>query len=75
MKKITSKGCISLIPEIAVKKREKSKKQQLLLTNKRVDWGFKQSVQAAQLRIEKQMEQEHKQVLLVSVRFRRKERV
>lgn len=66
MKKITSKGCISLIPEIAVKKREKSKKQQLLLTNKRVDWGFKQSVQAAQLRIEKQMEQEHKQVLLVS---------
>ena len=63
MKKITSKGCISLIPEIAVKKREKSKKQQLLLSNKRVDWGFKQSVQ---LRIEKQMEQEHKQVLLVS---------
>lgn len=66
VKKFTSKGCISLIPEIAVKKREKSKKQQLLLTNKRVDWGFKQSVQAAQLRIEKQMEQEHKQVLLVS---------
>ncbi len=66
MKKITSKGCVSQIPEIQVKKREKSKKQQLVLTNKRVDWGFKQSLQAAQLRIEKLMEQKNQKVLLIS---------
>ena len=38
MKKITSKSCISMIPEIQIKKRDKSKKQHLLLTNRKVDW-------------------------------------
>ena len=46
MKKITSKSCISMIPEIQIKKRDKSKKQHLLLTNRKVDWAFKQSLQA-----------------------------
>ena len=40
MKKITSKSCISMIPEIQIKKRDKSKKQHLLLTNRKVDWAF-----------------------------------
>ena len=66
MKKITSKSCISMIPEIQIKKRDKSKKQHLLLTNRKVDWAFKQSLQAAQLRIEKQMEQENQKVLMIS---------
>ena len=49
-----------------VKKREKSKKEQLLLTNKRLDWGFKQSMLAAQARIQHYMDQNNRKVLLVT---------
>ena len=66
MKKITGKNCISLIPEVKLKKREKSTKEQLLLSNKRIDWGFKQSVLAAQSRIEKQIDGKESRVLLVT---------
>lgn len=66
MRKITAKSCISMIPDVKVKKREKSRKEQLLLTNKRLDWGFKQSMLAAQARIQHYMEQKSKKVLLVT---------
>ena len=66
MKKITKKNCITSIPEVKIKKRTKSVKEQLLISNKRIDWGFKQSLLAAQLRIEKQMNQADRKVLLVS---------
>lgn len=66
MRKITTRNCIGLIPEIQVKKRAKSKKEQLILTNKRLDWGFKQSMLAAQARIQKHMDQKNNKVLLVT---------
>ena len=66
MKKLTVKGCVAMIPEARQKKRRNGKKAQLLITNKHVDWGFKQAVLAAQNRIERQMEKENKHVLLVS---------
>lgn len=66
MRKITAKTCISMIPDVKVKKREKSKKEQLLLTNKRLDWGFKQSMLAAQARIQHYMDQNNRKVLLVT---------
>lgn len=66
MKKITSKSCITRIPDAKLKKREKSKKSQLLISNKRIDWGFKQSLMAAQSRIDKAMEKEGKKVVLVT---------
>lgn len=66
MKKITGKGCFSQIPEVKIKKRAKSKKEQLLISKKRIDWGFKQSILALQSRIEKQMVQNESQVLLVT---------
>ena len=37
-----------------------------MLTNKRVDWGFKQTLLTAQTRIERLMEKEGKQVVLVA---------
>lgn len=66
MKKITTKACIAAIPDIRIKKRANSTKEQLLLTNKRVDWGFKQSILTAQNRIERQLEKDEKQVMLVT---------
>lgn len=66
MKTITGKSCISLIPEVNPKKRAKSTKEQLLISKKRIDWGFKQSILAAQSRIEKQMIQNNCKVLLVT---------
>lgn len=66
MKKITSKGCISVLPEVTVKKRNRSKRVQLMISNKRVDWGYKQSVLSAQSRINLQMEKNDQKVLLVT---------
>lgn len=66
MKKVTVKSCITVIPDVKLKKRINSQKEQLLITNRRVDWGFRQSILGAQSRIERQMEKENKRVLLVS---------
>ncbi len=66
MQKVTGKACIAAIPNIQLKKRVNSKKEQLMLTNKRVDWGFKQTLLTAQTRIERLMEKEGKQVVLVA---------
>lgn len=66
MRKITGQTCISLIPEVKLKKRAKSTKEQLLISNKRIDWGFKQSVLATQSRIEKLMIQKKYKVLMVT---------
>lgn len=66
MKKITSKGCISVLPEVTVKKRNHSNRGQLMISNKRVDWGYKQSVLSAQSRIDLQMKKNEQKVLLVT---------
>lgn len=66
MKTITSKSCITRIPEVKIKKRAKSTKEQLLISNKRIDWGFKQAIMSAQSRIRKQMVRKGQKVLLVS---------
>ena len=66
MKAVTSAGCIALIPETRLKKRSKNRKHQLLISNKRVDWGFKQSVLTVQSRIDLQMEKNNQKVLVVT---------
>ena len=66
MKKITSRSCISMLPDVKVKKRSKSKKVQLLISNKRVDWGYKQSVLSLQSRIDMQMQKREQKALLVT---------
>lgn len=66
MKKLTVKGCVAMIPEARQKKRLNGQKGQFLITNKHIDWGFKQAVLTAQNRIERQMEKENRHVLLVS---------
>lgn len=66
MKKITNKSCITRIPEVKLKKREKSKKSQLLISNKRINWGFKQSLLAAQSRIDNYMSRNGNKVLLIT---------
>lgn len=66
LKKVTVKSCISLIPDVKVKKRSAGTRSTLLITNKHVDWGLKQSLLAAQSRIETLMEKESQKVLLVT---------
>lgn len=66
MRRITGKNCISLIPEVNIKKRKESTKEHLLINKKRIDWGFKQSILAAQSRIEKQMAHKSGKVLMVT---------
>ncbi|MCI6997570.1 MAG: CpsD/CapB family tyrosine-protein kinase [Eubacterium sp.] len=66
MKRITRKNCYSVIPDVKVKKRSKSKRNQLLLTSNRIDWGFKQAIFTAQSRIEKQLAKNNQKVLMVT---------
>lgn len=66
MRAVTAKSCLALLPETKVKKRSSSRNQQLLISSKRVDWGFKQSVLTAQSRIDQQMEKNGQKVLLVT---------
>lgn len=55
-----------MLPDVKVKKRSKSKKVQLLISNKRVDWGYKQSVLSLQSRIDMQMQKREQKALLVT---------
>lgn len=69
MRKITEKNCISFIPDVTQKKRSKkdeNAKERLLITYKRIDWGFQQAILTVQSRMEKQMRQNGSQVLLVT---------
>lgn len=66
MKKITSKACITVLPEVTVKKRNQSKKVPLMISSRRVDWGYKQSLLSAQSRIDLQMEKNAQKVLLTT---------
>lgn len=66
MKKITSKACISVLPEVTVKKRNQSKKVPLMISSRRVNWRYKQSLLSAQSRIDLQIEKNDQKVLLVT---------
>ena len=66
MKQITSARCISCIPEVVPKKRSNNKKLKLLITNKRIDWGFKQSMLMIQSRLQQIMRRTGDKVLLIT---------
>lgn len=66
MKKVTSKGCIALIPDTKMKKRTNENKSHLLISNKRIDWSFKQSMLSAQSRLDQMMSRQEQKVLLVT---------
>lgn len=64
MRHVTSKSCKAIIPNIIAKKRTSNKR--LLITDKRVDWGYKQSLLTLGSRVKNQLEREKKQVILIS---------
>ena len=66
MKKLTAARCMSCIPEVVTKKRSKNKKPKILITNKRMDWGFKQTILVIQSRLSQQMLRADEKVLLVT---------
>lgn len=66
MKRITSARCINCIPEVVPKKRSNNKKLKLLITNKRIDWGFKQSILMIQSRLQQIMRRTGDKVLLIT---------
>ena len=66
MKRITSARCINCNPEVVPKKRSNNKKLKLLITNKRIDWGFKQSILMIQSRLQQIMRRTGDKVLLIT---------
>lgn len=67
MKTITGKSCLVQVPEIKIKKRGKSNNRQLLLlSNKHIDWKYRQALQTVQTRIFQQMEKNGQKVLMVA---------
>ena len=66
MKRITSSRCISCIPEVVPKKRSSNKKLKLLITNKRIDWVFKQAILMTQSRLQQIMRRTGDKVLLIT---------
>lgn len=69
MKKITGKKCISFIPDVVQKKRSKKSdntKERLLITYKRIDWGFQQAILTVQSRMEKELRHHDRKVLLLT---------
>lgn len=66
MRKIGVRNCITVVPEVKIKKRKLATRNNLLITNQRVDWGFEQSILAAQSRIENQLEAENRKVIVVT---------
>lgn len=66
MKKVTSKGCIALIPDTKMKKRTNENKSHLLISNKRIDWSFKQSMLSAQSRLDQIMARKEQKVVLIT---------
>lgn len=66
MRSIGVRNCIANVPNVKEKKRTVITRDHLLITNPRVDWGYKQSILAAHSRIDNQMTAEENKVILVT---------
>ena len=66
MKKITSLRCLAAIPLVHFKARKKKQKQTLSILDKRLSYGYRESIQALQTRIENNFNKQGKKVLLVA---------
>ena len=66
MQKITSLRCLAMIPKVRFKARKKHKKQKLSVLDKRISYGYRESLRALQIRLENMLAKEEGKVLLVA---------
>jgi len=66
MRKITSLRCLATVPQIHFKARKKQKKQKISVLDKRISYGYRESLRALQLRLENGMKKDQGKVLLIS---------
>lgn len=66
MKKITSLRCLAMIPEVHFKARKKNTRHNISVLNRRLSYGYRESVRALELRLENIMEKEGRKILLVA---------
>lgn len=66
MKKITSLRCLASVPYVRMKARNAKKIRPLSVTDRRISYGYRESIRALQTRIEKAMKKEDGKILLVT---------
>lgn len=66
MKKITSLRCMATIPQVRFKARKQQKSQNISADDKRVPYGYKESIRALGVRLEKEMKKKGAKVLLIT---------
>ncbi|OUP03189.1 hypothetical protein B5F37_00675 [Drancourtella sp. An210] len=66
MKKITNLKCLAAVPLVKFKARNKTKENVLSATDTRVDYGFRESLRALQIRTERIMDRQDGQVIMVT---------
>lgn len=66
MKKITSLRCLAAVPHVRTKARKTHKNRSLSVMEKRVPYGYRESIRALQVRLEKAMKKNGGQILLVT---------
>ena len=66
MQKITSLRCLATIPQIPFKARKKNKQKRISVLDKRVSFGYRESLRALELRLENLLAKDGGKVLLIS---------
>ena len=66
MQKITSLRCLAMIPQVRFKARKKQKKKKISVLDKRLSFGYRESLRALEIRLENMMAKEGGKVLLIS---------
>ena len=58
MQKITSLRCLAMIPQVRFKARKKQKKQKISVLDKRISYGYRESLRALEIRLENMLAKE-----------------
>lgn len=66
LKKYTSLRCLSVIPEVYIKRRSSRKQAGILINQKQVSQAFRESINLLRIRVLREMDKKHKKVLLIT---------
>ena len=66
MYQVANARCIGILPDVVKKKRDKSTRESLLISNENVDGSYLQAVRSLASRVESSIASDHKQVILLT---------
>lgn len=66
MKTVTSLRCMAAVPQIQFKARKRNQDQSICVWEKRVNYGYRESLRALAMRLEKEMKKRGGKVLLIA---------